>query len=554
MRNANSRITKATVAVAPLSNRPLLLVLFASVLCLPVSNRVHATGGDLDATFGNGGKVITDFMTPRDLAFAVAVQPDGKVIAAGTSGDAFSSTPGFENFALARYNPDGSLDSTFGSGGKVTTDFFGSGDQVNALALQPDGKIVAAGRANNQPIASDDFALARYNTDGSLDSSFGSGGKVTTDFGESSDTAKAIVLQSDGRIVVAGLVFRNGAPSTYNFAVARYRIDGTLDPSFGSGGKATTNFFGFLDQPSTVALQPDGKIVLAGLASTPSGAEDFALLRYNTNGTLDPTFGSGGKVITNFDDFFSNDEALAIAIQADGKIVAAGSTRADFALARYNSDGSLDSSFGSGGKAITSFFGIAGEIFNAAFQPDGKIIVAGVPDSDSANKDFALARYNADGGLDSSFGSGGKVSTDFFSNDDQPFAVTIQADGKIVAAGDTRNISTGSDFALARYNGDGPNFDICLQDDSSRDTFQINLTTGHYQFTNCSGGLIFAGTGGLIRKGSTINLQHYASDRRVIANIDGGVNKGTASVQILSQKTTFTIVDRNTANNTCSCP
>lgn len=219
----------------PDSLRKLLaLTLVALLSCWTVANRTQADAGDLDQTFGTGGRVNTDFMNSFDFAFALAVQPDGKIIAAGES---------VSDFALARYNTDGSLDASFGAGGKVTTDFSDTPTLIRDLALQPDGKIIAIGDVNNQTSTSFDFALARYNSDGSLDTTFGKGGKVTTDFGNNSaDIGIAVALQSDGKIVVTGLVSRNGAPTTQHFGLARYNSDGSLDLSFANGGKTSTEF------------------------------------------------------------------------------------------------------------------------------------------------------------------------------------------------------------------------------------------------------------------------------------------------------------------------
>jgi uncharacterized delta-60 repeat protein len=387
-----------------------------------------AESGALDPTFGSGGEVTTD-LGGSDSAQAVAVQSDGKIVAAGLSGAA--------DFALARYNADGSLDTGFGSGGKVTTDFGGS-DAASALAIQSDGRIVAAGRSG-----SGDFALARYNADGSLDPTFGSGGKVTTDLG-GFDVALGVALQGDGKIVAVG-----GGGSGSDFLVARYKPDGSLDSTFGSGGLVTTDFGGF-EAATAVALQGDGRIVVTG-STFSGGFQQFVLARYNGDGSLDTTFGSGGKVTTDFG--LGSGFGGALAIQSDGKLVAAGRAGVDFVLARYKGDGSLDSSFGSGGFVTTDF---GGALFDAAFgvalQANGKVVAAGSTFNSFSPPaaDFALARYNPDGSLDASFGSGGKVTTGF-GGFDAASGVALQADGKIIAAGQG---GVGSDFALARYLGD----------------------------------------------------------------------------------------------------
>ncbi|MFF1594116.1 calcium-binding protein [Streptomyces sp. NPDC058286] len=394
-----------------------------------------AAPGDLDPSFGTGGKVTTDF-GGFDGAQAMAVQADGKIIAAG---DTVPSGSTF-HFALARYNTDGSLDTSFGTGGKVTTDFDTGG--ASSVAIQADGKIVAAGNAGAVG-SSSDFALARYNTDGSLDASFGTGGKVTTDFG-GADGANGVALQADGKIIAAGL-------AVGDFGLARYNTDGSLDTGFGAGGKVTTGFDsgGAADD---VALQADGKIVAAGSVGSPDG--DFAVVRYNTDGSLDTGFGTGGKVTT---DLGSRAEARGVAIQADGKIVAAGSvgTDGDFAVVRYNTDGSLDTGFGTGGK-VTTNLGDHDIAQDVAVQANGQIVVAGQTGGGGTAVNFALARYNTDGSLDTGFGTGGKVITDF-GGFDGATAVALQADGKIIAAGVNAipGDEASNDFALVRYEGGG---------------------------------------------------------------------------------------------------
>jgi uncharacterized delta-60 repeat protein/uncharacterized repeat protein (TIGR01451 family) len=411
--------------------------------------------GDLDPTFDGDGKVTTDFAGGGDRAFAVVRQPDGKLVTAGRF-----SQPGVvaAGWALARYNADGGLDTSFGSGGKVTTEF-GADGEAFALVLQPDGKLVAAGtaRVGVSPTA---FGLARYNPDGSLDPTFGSAGKVTTEFGAGTGGpgARALVLQPDGKLVAAGTVFVNDGTSN-NFALARYNPDGSLDATFGSGGRVITNFAGSsIDAAFALVLQPDDKLVAAGETHSP---QRFALARYNPNGSLDATFGSGGKVTTDVGGSQDTNEALALVLQPDGKIVAAGralvgGVTVDFALARYHPDGSLDATFDGDGRVTTNFVGLDNDqVFGLVLQPDGKLVAAGSTGTGSTS-DFALARYNADGGLDTTFGSGGKVTTNFGGTSlDTAFALVLQPDGKLVAAGEAAGASGTGDFALARYDG-GP--------------------------------------------------------------------------------------------------
>ena len=394
-----------------------------------------ALPGDLDTTFDSDGKVTTDFGGPFDRASGVAIQPDGKIVAAGVSGDGVSGN----DFVLARYTRDGALDTGFDTDGKVTTDFGSRFEEASGVAIQPDGKIVAAGTSGDFSLS--DFALARYNGDGSLDSSFDIDGKVTTDFG-SLDQALGVAIQPSGKIVAAGF---SGVFPLVDFVLARYNRDGSLDTSFDADGKVTTDFGSSSELATSVSIQPDGRIVAAGFSG-----DDFALARYNGDGSLDTSFDTDGKVTTDFGSFGQASEvAHGVAIQPNGKIVAAGFSGdfplSDFALARYNGDGSLDTRFDTDGK-VTTDFGSFDQALGVAMEHDGRIVAAGTS-GDFSLLDFALARYNGDGSLDTSFDTDGKVTTDFGSFD-QASEVAIQPNGRIVAAGFSQ-----PDFALARYVG-----------------------------------------------------------------------------------------------------
>jgi uncharacterized delta-60 repeat protein len=382
--------------------------------------------------------VTTDFFGGDDFGKrALILQPDGKIVLAG---QAFSSTTR-QDFALARYNADGSLDATFGSGGKVATDFFGGEDGANGAVLQSDGKIVAAGVARKTN-GDYDIALARYNTNGTLDATFGSGlnGKVTTDFGcppgsFGVEAANSVALQSDGSIVIAGVCGSN-------FQVVRYLSTGALDPTFGSGGRVITSF-GFTSGALSVLIQPDGRIVAGGPVQ--QSTRNWGLARYLPSGALDSTFGSAGKMTTDFGGV--DDGPWGLTVQG-AAIVGVGFASSHFGVARWMmSDGSLDSTFGSGGK-VTTVFGSSEGAFGVAVQADNKLVVVG------GGPDFKLVRYNFDGSLDATFGSGGKLTTDFFGGDDAAAAVKIQPDGRIVVGGYAKG-SLGYDFALARYQGAG---------------------------------------------------------------------------------------------------
>jgi uncharacterized delta-60 repeat protein len=423
----------------------------------------QAQTGNLDPSFGSGGITRTDFAGNIDEANAVAIQPNGQILAAGSS---FSNSKTVEDFIVARYNADGSLDKRFAKNGKITTDFFRNVDSISAIAIQPDGRILVAGFAQLAGSGSTPrvFALARYRSDGSPDTSFGNGGALTTSFGGSFAAVSALMVQTDGKIVVAGTVdFNPDLPTSgLDFALARYTPSGTLDGSFGKGGKVVFDFFGSFDQANSAVLQPDGKIVVVGSASYDANNRDigFALARFNTDGSSDLGFGTGGKQITDF--FGAGAKANGVVLQPDGKIVVAGtasdsSTRpvaTDIALARYNPDGSLDSGFGTGGETAVPFANSATEQGNAlALTADGKIVVAGAAFKTLATPpDFAVVRYNSNGTVDTGFANGGTITTDVLGGTDEIKAVAIQADGKVLAAG--RSFRNNFDLTLARYNND----------------------------------------------------------------------------------------------------
>jgi uncharacterized delta-60 repeat protein len=387
--------------------------------------------GSLDPTFGSGGKVSTAFGGDDT---AMALQADGKIVMVGGSG---------ADFLLARYNLDATLDTSFGAGGLVTSDVgVGSADEARAVAIQADGKIVVAGNAvvgrtsNNQ--FNFDFALARFNADGSPDLSFGSGGKVTTDFNGQTDRAFALAIQGDGKIVVAGSAAPASGIST-DFAVARYDSAGAPDGTFGSGGKLTTDIGGAIDIAQNIVVQPNGAILVSGVMTLgPSPVLGHAgLARYDAIGNPDNSFGTAGKLtLPNL----ALGEALAL--QADGRIVIAGSApvggRSAFAVMRLGANGAIELSFGSSGLA-TAAFSIEDDFARAVLvQADGRIVVAG-QSSNRINPDFAVTRFADNGALDASFGSGGKLTIDFFGSFDGAENVAVQPDGKLVVGGFATN-------------------------------------------------------------------------------------------------------------------
>jgi len=321
------------------------------------------------------------------------------------------------------------------------------------VAIERDGKIVAVGNwhmtvavdENHSESVGTGLALARYNTDGSLDRSFGTDGKVTAGAG-----AADVAVQADGKIIVTDV----------DLGLARYLPEGRLDPSFGNRGRVGTHFTSKTSgSASELAVQGDGKLVVAGSAGKDGSNSDFAVARYLPDGRLDPAFGSGGRVLTDFGR--RGQEVVGLALQRDGKIVAVGEADLDYALVRYLPDGRLDHTFGSGGRVLASLGG--GFVSALSVQSDGRIVVTGSSyRSDEAGYKFALDRYLPDGRLDPGFDRDGRVATSL-SGWDSAYAAAMQRDGKIIAGGTWSwsyscgdNCETDKDaFALARYLPDG---------------------------------------------------------------------------------------------------
>lgn len=341
--------------------------------------------GTPDLTFDGDGIVTTDLQGGlTDQAFDVTLQQDGKIVVGGWSGEF-----GALAFALARYQANGTLDPSFGAGGVVLTGSPGVSQTIQGIAIQVDGKIVVTGGSNA------DLAVARYETDGSLDPSFGSGGLATIDASgiALTDAGKDVAIQGDGKIVVAGFAAK---PGQNDFAVARFHSNGVPDGSFGTGGVVVTDTSGSAqnDFAEALAIQADGKLVVLGTYAAP-GVLDFQIARYTTDGNLDPAFGTGGLVKTDLSGNGSLDVGFSLVIQGDGKIVAVGRSGSDFGLVRYDAAGQLDPSFGNGGVVRTDLFGgSADDARDVAIQADGKIVAAG-RSSVGAPADFALARYEA---------------------------------------------------------------------------------------------------------------------------------------------------------------
>jgi uncharacterized delta-60 repeat protein len=411
----------------------------------------YNSNGSLDTTFNGTGKLTSAIGASDDVATSVIQQADGKLVVAGDS-----SNGSTYDFALVRYNSDGTLDTAFDTDGQQLTNIAEASRAVaSSVIQQADGKLVAAGDSTNG--SSNDFALVRYNSDGSPDTTFNGTGKLTTAIGASDDVATSVIQQADGKLVAAGYSY-NGNDN--DIAMVRYNSDGALDTTFNGTGKLTIAIDASADVALSVIQQADGKLVAAGYSSNLSGNSDFALVRYNSDGTLDTTFNGTGKLSTAIGAW--NDYAYSVIQQADGKLVVAGysynyiSSNSDFALVRYNSDGSLDTTFNGTGKLTTAIGASSSEdgAHSVIQQADGKLVVAGYSYS-GGNYDFALVRYNSDGSLDTTFNGTGKLTTAIVSLTDQANSVIQQADGKLMVAGYSRKSNENDDFALVRYNSNG---------------------------------------------------------------------------------------------------
>ncbi len=406
-----------------LSIRRSLLLTAMAAGTLPAA----ATTGSLDPTFNSSG-IATANYGGTETANAVAVMPNGKIVVAGSS-----NTLGNSDIAVIRYNANGTLDTTFDSDGGVLTDFAsGSDDFATAVAVQPDGKILVAGYTGSG--IDNEFFVIRYNADGSLDNFFGRGGKASDNDGDSGDDDRAtsIAIQDDGKIIVAG---NDDIANSCNFQIFRYNTDGSLDTTFGSGG-IVNQTFGNEDICNAIAIQTDGNILLAGYTNNP-GTNDFAILRLTTTGSPDTSFDSDGKVTAAFvsDDRASSvviqpDGKIVVAGSSN-------SGTSDMAIARFSTSGAPDTSFSGDGKQTVNFSGLSVEFCNAlVLQSDGKFILGGKTTQSDPLNDFAFARLTSNGEQDATFGTAGTLAIDVsIGGADIVNAMALQKDGRVLAAG-----------------------------------------------------------------------------------------------------------------------
>ncbi len=414
-----------------------------------VFNFSSAQPGTLDATFGTGGKVIQQINSLISYAYTTAVQSDGKILVAGNA--KISNTT--LQPCIVRYNSNGTLDNTFGTNGQVQTPF--GNDTVvdiHSIVIQPDGKIIGGGSYGPGVLFSypqRNLFLIRYNTNGTIDPTFGNGGytQVNVSNGIFGDVIKNIALQPDGKIVACGVANAGNNPNYhYDFMTARFTASGALDNTFGTGGFVITDLGNEIEYATSVIVQPDNKILVAGTFAAPTYA--YVVLRYESTGVLDNSFATNGRFNTTFG---SNDICNAMVLQTNGSIVLNGSATQGslngIGMVRITSAGVLDNSFGTGGKFFHNINGNLTSGYGLLLQPDGKLISCG--SVNAATYDFALTRVNSNGTIDNSFGTNGDATFDFAAAVDESYAMAFQPDLKIIVAG-IATTSSGISYGVAR--------------------------------------------------------------------------------------------------------
>ena len=324
-------------------------------------------GGRLDPTFGHGGKVVTD-LGANDYAFDVAIEDDGGIVVVGERAAAVS-----DRFVVQRYRPSGTLDPGFANAGTALTGFGRRFQSASAVTITPGGRIVVAGSTSNGITSRS--AVARYLPDGRLDRGFGGDGRVTTDVSPSAEQFTDVVVQPGGRVVAAGWAEVSLVPV---FDAVRYTTAGRLDPTFDGDGISRVDVAPGADRARAIVRQDDGTFVLAGGVSA-SGRGEWGVIRLGPRGHLDPTFADHGRLVTDFGPGF--DEAQGVAVQANGKVLVAGrirvGTKDDIGVLRLKAGGGRDRTFGAGGRAVTDVAGGSDDARDLTIAPNGKIVVVG---------------------------------------------------------------------------------------------------------------------------------------------------------------------------------
>jgi uncharacterized delta-60 repeat protein len=416
-----------------------------------LSQVASAQAGELDDSFANIGITSFDAGSASDIGNAIAVQPDGKLVVVGQG--FFNDTT--NDAIVLRVNADGTLDNSFGTNGIAV---ISAGELSNAardLVLLPDGKVVVVGLAATET-NSFEHMIMRLNTNGTLDNTFGSGGVTISSLSSStSEFLDGVALQADGKLIAVGAYY-NGSSS--DIAIVRYNANGTVDNTFGTNGMVSVDAFGATDRATDVVLAADGKIVASALVSE-NGTSKTAVVRFTATGEVDNTFGGDGLVVV---DGYSYAEASYVDLQTDGKVLVGGTlgSSGEIAVVRLETNGAFDASFGTGGIVTTDLSSFdAGQ--GLAIQADGKILVAGQARLSGSDYDMVVLRYNTNGSLDNSFGTGGISSIAPNANGDDVWSgCALQPDGKLVLCGREAGQNTVTDIAVGRmFASSGVGFD-----------------------------------------------------------------------------------------------
>ena len=422
----------------------LCYILCFTVFCFSLTYlSVAQSAGDLDKTFGNSGKVNVGISGYYDVAKSMALQHDGKIVVVGYGKESLVS---FKGLSVARYLQNGEMDFDFGNLGviqRVTMDLEG---EAYSVAIQKDDKIVITGYSISPATNNKEITLIRFTENGNIDKSFGNKGFIVTEISDRKDVGESVAIQHDGKIVVVGTT--DHKPTT-DIVLVRYNQNGSIDYSFGINGIVITDIKSSMDIGKSIAIQRDGKLIVAGFTHI-INKFFMTLLRYDSNGDLDPTFGESGIVIT---DINGRRSKMDMAIQNDGKIILVGPSEVEnshhFTVLRFNNNGSLDQSFGRNGVTKT-IIGDHSEAESVALDLNGNIVVAGT--TELGNEQFVVAMYNQSGMLAPEFGLDGIAKTSFIKNSvDRAHSVVIDNDGNIIVAGETKNDYT--TFGLVKLIG-----------------------------------------------------------------------------------------------------
>ena len=490
-------------------SRSLALGLVALSASLTTSN-VRAADGAVDTTFGSSGSRTVN-LGASDLAYGGYLQSDGKMIVVG------GARPGAtEDFGVARFNSDGSVDTGFGTSGVYTLDVTaGRTDRATGVGVQSSGKIIVGGYTRSVT-QSDNFTLIRLTATGALDTTFGTSGIFTLDFNGASDRAFCMKVLADDKILLAG--WANNGSGDLDYAVIRVSADGALDTTFGTSGKAVVNVGNVQDTANSITTDSQGRIILSGISASSGGNYNYTVLRFTANGALDTTFDGDGIVASNFSGS-TNDNFLGVAVDASDKIIAVGysSGTNSASIARFTTSGALDSTFNTTGYRLVDVAGNTDQFLAVRVQSDGKIVAGGTYVNGSTS-DSVIARFTTAGALDSTFGSSGITTASFGANSDSIVALGFQSSNKIVAALSSGASSGTEDFGVARF--------------ENAAATSAAITSATY---DASAGVL-AVTGADITSGGTINVS-----KLTLTGQGGGTYTLTSSNVTASSTTAFSV-------------